>query len=424
MSAANRRVVLTGIGVITSIGMDGNAFWDALARGASGIRLMKSFDSSPLATRIAGEIDGFDPKKYLSKEGRKQIRVMARAIQLAVACAQLAMDDSKIDKAKLDPTRFGVEFGAGLIPSELVELGEISYLATGNNTGGVDLGAWGEKFRDAIPPLWMLKYLPNMLACHVSILHNAQGPNNSITQSDVASLLAIGEAARILRRNQSDFFLVGGADSKMNPLSQTRQQLFGQLSKNNEEPKCALKPFDKKRDGVVLGEGGCVFAMEDLEHAQKRGASIIGEVAGFGSSFDRGLTGQGLARAIRIALEQAKIAPADIDHVNAQGLGSVALDPFEARAIHAVFGASVPVWTITPNIGHLSAASGTVELAASLLAMKHGTLPPTLNYQTPDPACPVQVLSKPRAIAKPYFVKTGFTEMGQCAAVVCKKSSA
>jgi len=418
---SQRRVVITGIGVVTSIGMDAAAFWDGLAQGRCGIQTIKAFDPTPLATRFAGEIVGFNPKNYLSKEGRKQIRVMARSIQLAVAAAQLALDDGKVDKEKLDPTRFGVDFGAGLIPSELTELGEASYLATGKHTHGVDQKIWGEKFREAIPPLWMLKYLPNMLACHVSILHNAQGPNNSITQSDVASLLAVGEATRILRRNQSDFFLAGGADSKLNPLSMTRQQMFGHLSKNNETPQKALKPFDRNRDGLVLGEGGGVFAMEDLEHARKRGAPIHGEIAGFGATFDRGLTGKGLARAIRIALEQAKISPADVDHVNPHGIGSVRLDAFEARGINEVFGTSVPVWAVKPNIGNLSAGSGTTEMAASLLAMKHGTLPPTLNYETPDPACPVKVLTKPRPITKPYFVKTGFTEMGQCAAVVCKK---
>ena len=421
MSSANRRVVITGIGVITSIGMEATSFWDGLARGQCGIKTIQAFDPTPLRTHFAGEIVGFDPKKYLSKEGRKQIRVMARSIQLAVAAAQLAMDDAKIDKQKLDPTRFGVEFGAGLIPSELSELGEASYVSTGQNTHPVDVKIWGEKGIPAIQPLWMLKYLPNMLACHVSILHNAQGPNNSITESDVASLLAVGEATRILRRNQSDFFLVGGADSKMNPLSQTRQEIFGHLSQNNAAPQQALKPFDRRRDGVVLGEGGCVFALEDLDHAQKRGAPIAAEVVGFGATFDRGLTGKGLARAIRVGLQQAGISAADVDHVNAHGLGSVALDAFEARGIHEVFGDSVPVWAVKPNIGSLGAGCGTTEMAASILAMKHGTLPPTLNYETPDPACPVQVLTKPRPIAKPYFVKVGFTEMGQCAAVVCRK---
>jgi 3-oxoacyl-[acyl-carrier-protein] synthase II len=423
MSLSNRRVVITGIGVLTSIGNDAASFWDALARGQCGIRRYQTFDPSDLTTQIAGEVNGFDAKKYLSKEVRKQIKSMARAIQFAVAAAQLAMDDAKTDKSKLDPTRFGVEFGAGLIPSELQDLGEASYVSTSAATHPVDTKIWGEKLRETIQPLWMLKYLPNMLACHVSIIHNAQGPSNSITEGDAGSLLALGEATRILRRNQADFFLVGGADSKMNPLSVVRQEIFGLLSKSNAEPEKALKPFDARRDGLVLGEGGCVLAVEDLEHAEKRGATIYSEIVGFGSAFDRGLTGKGLARAVRAALDQAKIKPSDVDHVNAHGLGSVKLDAFEARGINEVFGTSVPVWAVKPYIGSLSAGSGTTDLAASLLAMKNGVLPPTLNYESPDPACPVCVLTKSRPIEKPYFVKLCFTEMGQSAAVVCRKWS-
>lgn len=421
MPSANRRVVLSGIGVVTSVGLDAESFWDSLAHQRCGIKPIEAFDATALKTRFAGEILGFEPKTYLSKEGRKSLRVMARSIQMAVAAAQLALDDGKVDKEKLDPTRFGVEFGAGLIPSELTELGLASYIATEENAHDQDLKIWGEKGIPNIPPLWMLKYLPNMLACHVSILHNAQGPNNSITEGDVGSLLALAEAGRILRRDQSDFFLVGGADSKINALSMTRQEIFGQLSAENESPQQALKPFDLRRSGTVIGEGGCVLVVEDLGHAQKRGAPIYGELVGFGSTFDRGASGRGLARAIRIALAQANIKPADIDHVNAHGLGSVRLDPFEARGIHEVFGASTPVWALKPYIGTLGAGSGTTELAASLLAMKHGILPPTLNYATPDPACPVKVLTKARPIAKPYFVKVGYTDMGQCAAVVCRK---
>lgn len=419
--SSNRRVVITGIGVLTSIGLDAPSFWDALARGVCGIKRYQSIDPADLSTPFAAEISGFEPKKYLSKEARKQIRVMARPIQLAVAAAQVAMDDAKIDKSKLDATRFGVEFGAGLIPSELHELGEASFVATGGAKNPVDSRIWGEKLRETIPPLWMLKYLPNMLACHVSIIHDAQGPNNSITEGDAGSLLALGEAARIMRRNQADFFLVGGADSKMNPLSLVRQEIFGLLSKSTEAPEKALKPFDARRDGMVLGEGSGVLALEDLDHAQKRGATIHGEIVGFGSAFDRGLTGKGLARAIRAALDQAKIKPSDIDHVNAHGLGSVKLDAFEARGINEIFGTSVPVWAVKPYIGTLGAGSGTTDLAASLLAMKHGILPPTLNYEKPDPACPVTVLAKSRPIEKPYFVKVCFTEMGQSAAVVCRK---
>ena len=271
------------------------------------------------------------------------------------------MDDAKTDKTKLDSTPG--KFGAGLIPSELTELGEASYASTGGATHPVDSKIWGEKLRETIQPLWMLKYLPNMLACHVSIIHNAQGPSNSITEGDAGALLALGEATRILRRNQADFFLVGGADSKMNPLSVVRQEIFGLLSKNNEAPEKALKPFDARRDGLVLGEGGCVLAVEDLEHAQKRGATIYSEIVGFGSAFDRGVTGKGLARAIRAALEQAKITPADVDHVNAHALGSVELDAFEARGINDVFGTAVLVSAVKPYIGRLSAGSGTTDPA-------------------------------------------------------------
>ncbi len=420
--AVNRRVVLTGIGVVTSIGLETASFWDGLTRGQSGIRTIQAFDPAPLQTRFAGQIPEFDIKKYLAtRDERKQIRVMSRTIQLAVAAANLAMADSHVDKQKLDPTRFGVEFGAGLIPSELDELGHASYLSTEANKHDVDVKIWGEKGIGNIQPLWMLKYLPNMLACHVSILHNAQGPNNTITESEVASLLALGEAVRIIQRDQSDFMLVGGADSKLTPLSMVRQTLFGQMSRCNEAPHQAVKPFDKRRDGIAFGEGSGVLVAEELEHARRRGATIYGEIAGFGASFDRGLTGTGLARAIRIALAQANVSPNDIDHVNAHGLGSIKLDAFEARGVNEVFGTSIPVWSIKPNIGHLSAGSGMTDLAASLLAMRHGVLPPTLNFEMPDPTCPVQVLTKPRPIGKPYFVKNGYTEMGQCGAIVCRK---
>jgi 3-oxoacyl-[acyl-carrier-protein] synthase II len=267
----------------------------------------------------------------------------------------------------------------------------------------------------------MLKYLPNMSACHVSILHNAQGPNNTITESDVASLLALGEAVRIIQRDQADFFLVGGADSKLTPLSTVRHALFHHLSLNNAAPEKAVKPFDLRRDGLAFGEGSTVLVAEELEHARRRGAVIYGEILGFGAAFDRGLSGTGLPRAIHRALEVARLAPADIDHVNAHGLGSVKLDAWEAQGINAVFGTSVPVWSVKSTIGSLGAGAGTTELAASLLAMKHGTLPPTLNYEVPDPRCPVHVPREPRPISKPNFLKIGFTDMGQCAAVVCRK---
>src|SRR5207245_3869236 len=190
--------------------------------GKSGIKPIRAFDAANLPTRFAGEIVGFDAKSYIPKQDRKGLRVMARGIQLAVAAAQLAVDDSAIDKGKLDPARFGVEFGSGLLATELEEIGPASVISANCQPGVVDLEKWGEHGLPVIPPTWMLKYLPNMLACHVSILHNAQGPNNTITENDIAGLLALAEAARIIARDQADLFLVGGADSKINPLSMVR----------------------------------------------------------------------------------------------------------------------------------------------------------------------------------------------------------
>src|ERR1051326_7508659 len=232
--ADSRRAVLTGIGVLSSIGSGPDAFWDALLQGKSGIRPFRGFDPSGLPVRFAGEIPDFDAKNYIDKKDRKSLRVMVRTIQLAVAGAQLALDDAKVDKEKLDPTRFGVEFGSGLISTELEELIDGARIASNCQPGVADLGRWGQAGLAVITPLWMLKYLPNMQACHVSILHNAQGPNNTITENDVAGLLALGEAFRILGRNQADIFLAGAGESRLTMLSLARQCLFAPLSRRND----------------------------------------------------------------------------------------------------------------------------------------------------------------------------------------------
>ncbi|MBM4070370.1 MAG: beta-ketoacyl-[acyl-carrier-protein] synthase family protein [Planctomycetes bacterium] len=424
MSSSSRRVVITGIGIVNPIGLDAASFWDSLSRGQSGIRAVETFDASGLPSRIAGEIRDFDAKNYIEKKDRKSLRLMARAIQLAVAAAQLAIDDSKVDKDKLDPTRFGVEFGAGLLPTELEELGAASQASVNCQPGSVDLEQWGKQGLGCIPPLWMLKYLPNMLACHVSIFHNAQGPNNTITEGDVAGLLALGESYRIIKRDQADFFLVGGADGRVNPLSMVRQCLFGHLSQRNESPESAVRPFDRGRDGWVISEGSGVLVLEEANHALARGARIYAEIVGFGAAFDRDTSGRGLARAIRTALKHAGIGPGDVDHVNAHGLSSIKSDAWESRALLEVFGSlpqPVPVFAPKSYFGNLSAGGSPTELAASLLGMEHGLVPATLNYTEPDPACPVNVIRSTQPMTKDYFIKIAFTEMGQCAVAVCKR---
>ena len=382
MAAVKRRAVITGLGLITPIGFGKDLFWESLRSRRAGIKPLTNFNASALPLRIGGQIDGFDAKNFVEKKERKSLKVMSRSIQFAVAAAQLALDDSGVKKDQLDATRFGVEFGAGLIASELEELGEAARLSVNCQPSSVDMHKWGTQGLAAMTPLWMLKYLPNMLACHVAILQNAQGPNNTITENEVAGLLAVGEAFRILCRDQADFFLVGGADSKLNPLSMVRHSLFMTLTKRNDAPEKACRPFELGRDGIVPGEGAGVMVVEELEHARKRGARIYAELAGFGSSFDRDRNGTGLARAIRAAFKDAGIGPEEIDHVNAHGLSTVEADIWEANGIQEVFGHlkdPVPVFAAKSYIGNLGAGCATTELGASILALEHGQLPTTFE---------------------------------------------
>jgi 3-oxoacyl-[acyl-carrier-protein] synthase II len=425
MSASSRRSVISGVGLLNALGLDTAAVWRACLEGRSGVRPISLFDATGLPVRIAAEMPDFNAKEYVEKQHRKSLRVMARTIELAVAAASLAMKDAAVDRGKLDPTRFGCEFGSGLIAMDMTEVGDGALVSSNGQIGYTDLVRWGRDALPTIQPLWMLKYLPNMLACHVAILHDAQGPNNSITENDVASLLALGEAHRILGRGAADFFLVGGAESKVNPLSMVRQCLFEPLSHRNDEPAKACRPFDRRRDGLVLGEGGAVLAVEDLEHARKRGARIYAEVVGFGAAFDARRSGDGVARAIRAALAEAGVGPQDVDHINAHGLGSVESDVWEAKGIAEVFGGcrpAVPVFAAKAAVGNIGAGGSLNELALSVLALSHGLLPGTLNHEDPDPECPVSVhVGAPRPVRTPFALKIGFTQMGQCAAVVVRR---
>jgi 3-oxoacyl-[acyl-carrier-protein] synthase II len=416
-----RRVAVTGIGVVSPLGLGTGAFAASLRAGACAIRPLRSFDASGLPVRIGAEIDGFDARNYLEKKDRKQLKMMVRTIQLAVAGARLALDDARLDPARTDPERFGVSFGTGTIPGELIDVAPAGQASRDEQTGLIDLKRWGREGMAAIPPMWMLNHVPNMPACHVSILHNAQGPNNTITQSDAAGLLALGEAFRIVQRNSADVMLAGGADTRTNPISLIRYSLFGRLSRC-PDPEQACKPFDRTRSGQVLGEGAGVVLVEDLDHARRRGATIHAELCGFASAFDRSRTGRGIARAVRAALDEAGIGPEDLDHVNAHAAGTVEEDPWEARGLHeALGGACVPVLALKSYQGNTGTGSGVIELAASLLALRDGVMPPTRNHDQTDPACPVLVAREPRAVTKPYVLKVACTEVGQCAAAVLRR---
>jgi 3-oxoacyl-[acyl-carrier-protein] synthase II len=275
-----------------------------------------------------------------------------------------------------------------------------------------------------MPPLWLLKYLPNFAAAHVSITNNAQGPSNSITMQDVAGNLSIAEGRRIIQRGQADIMLTGGSDSRVSLLSLARYELFYPLSRETENPAEACRPFDTKTTGIVLGEGAGIVVVEELAHAQKRGATIYAEIVGTGDACDYDLDGTGVARAIQAGLKSAGITGGDIDHVVAHGFGDRQLDIMEAKGLRLAFGEKCPpVVAVKGMIGNTGSASGGIETALSALALHHGEVPASINHTNPDPACPIPVLTEKRPRSKDYSLKINVSDMGQCSVIVLKRWS-
>jgi 3-oxoacyl-[acyl-carrier-protein] synthase II len=422
MTTNSRRTVLTGLGVICPIGAGSAAFWQALLAGVPGVHTITSLNPFALPSKMAGEVRDFSAKSLIERSYRRTLNAMARTVEFGVIGCQQAMQDAGLTKGSVPPERIGVEFASVMGATELDDLGPASKVSLRPDGSGPDMATWGSVGLNEVPPLWMLKYLPNMPACHASIIYDIQGPSNTQIPGDTAGAVALGEAVRIIRRGAADVMLVGGSEAKVHPLSLSRFNLFAQFSKRNHDPEGAIRPFDRDRDGTAPGEGVAAFTLEDLDHARSRNAKIYGEVMAVASGVDRGMTGRGLARVIRNALSAAGIQSLDVDHVNVHGLGTINGDAFEARGIAEVFGKSVEVFAPLSRFGNLGAGSALLELACSVLALQHEQLPGTLNHENPDPACPVAVhTGAPRPVTKPYAVKLSYTELGQCAAVVVRK---
>jgi 3-oxoacyl-[acyl-carrier-protein] synthase II len=414
-----RDVVITGVGVVSPIGIGTDAFWASLASGTSGVGPITLFDTSCLPVGFGGEVRGFDPKQHVRP--RKSLKVMSRDIQFGFAAADQALADAGLTQGTVEPERFGVLYGADLIYDEIHDVEGVFRRC--RHDGGFDFGRWADAAMAEMYPLWLLKQLPNMIASHVAIFHDARGPNNTLVSGETSSLLAIGEAASVIRRGWADVMLVGGTGCRLHPGAMV---LRGDelLSHRSADPAAACRPFDRDRDGMVNGEGSAAFVLESADHARRRAARVRSRLAAVTARTERRrrpgepLTGAAAAAAIRGALSATGIGPADIGHVNANGLSTVVEDRVEAEVIRSEVG-DVPVTAPKSFFGHAGAGSSAVELAASIVGLERRLVPPTLNYRSVDPACRVNVVhGRPAAADDRAILKLSIARTGQAVAAV------
>ena len=404
-----RRVVISGLGAVSGLGVGMDDSWQRLCAGECVIGPIRSFDPAGFDCQIASEAGDINVKDYVPKTYRKAIKVMARDIELAVVAADLAARDAKLitkgtkadaDGVSYEPQRMGAHIGSGLIAAELNELTGALAHAT-DDQGGFDYRKWGGEGLTHLTPLWLLKYLPNMLACHVTIIHDAQGPSNTITCGEASASLSVGESMRVIQRNAADLCFCGGAESKLNPMGYLRQQMLGRFNtQENDQPTTAVRPFDQSAAGTVLGEAGAIVILEALESFERRQAAdgsarAYAEVLGFGASQSinresRNLRpepdGQGIAAAVRSALREARLDPGQIDLIVPFGTGVPGSDQAEVAALSAVFGdrlTSIPVTSIKSMVGSCGVGAGGLDICVACRAVAEQTTTAVINCETP-----------------------------------------
>ena len=424
-----RRVVVTGFGVVSACGSGWQPYWDAVVHGRSAVREVADLNLNGSAFKYAGIIPDFDPKQFV--ENRKSLKVMSREIQLAVAAGKLALEDAQLYKTAYDQSRIGVTLGTGIINNDLDEVG-IGIKNAIDGSGRFSLAKFGQEGIRSLFPLWFLKYLPNMPACHISIAYQLRGPSNTITTSSAAGAQAVGEAYRVIERGDADLMLAGGTDSKLNPMGISRLDLLELLSKRKEAPEKVYCPFDEKHDGIILGEGAGVLVLESLENAQKRGATIYAEIAGYGSSSDFNFDPRdeddftGKRVAMRRALEDAGLEHEDLDVIVANGSGVPQGDIQESLAIHSFFPSSfgkLQVTALKAVTGHTVYSSGGIESVIAALIANKQIIPPVANLKKPYPECPLPfVKDKAKSSDVNVVMLNNFGFGGQNASLVFKNA--
>jgi 3-oxoacyl-[acyl-carrier-protein] synthase II len=420
------------MGLISPLGSDTQSLWDALVGGRSGVATFSMVppETMPVAfgaeaRDFHGSIEDFGPlAKEQTKAIRKGLKVMCRECQMGVAAAQRALADAGLTPGRFDPDRVGIEFGTDHMVTMPEEFSE-GILKCLDNDLRFDFLRWATDGMPKMNPLWLLKYLPNMPASHLAIYNDLRGPNNSLTLREAAANVAVGEARQIILRGQADAMLVGATGTRIHPIKAIHARQQEELAECDGDPQGASRPFDRDRTGMVLGEGAAAIVLEERAGAEARGATIYAEVlAGTSSSVagrDR-VAQRGLAmkNALEMALRFANVRPEDVGFVTAHGLSTRTADIEEAWAINQVFGGRarpVPVVAPKSHFGNLGAGSGMVELIAGVMALRHGHLFPVLNYRTPDPECPISVVtSTGEPNSGGCFAKLSVTPQGQASA--------
>jgi 3-oxoacyl-[acyl-carrier-protein] synthase II len=401
------------LGVITAIGAGKDAFWDGLKAGKSGIKRVSKFDPSPYPTQFAAQLNGFDFGAYIDA---KWSRRMDLTSQMAVSAAKMAVRDAKIDLDKEDRERIGVVVGTAMAGHAFIlEQHDV----------------YKEKGPMRINPFTALTVFPDAPASFISIELGLHGPSFSLATACSSALDAVGYAFNAIRKRELDVILMGGAEATVFPQAFSAFCMLRAMSQRNDDPTRASRPFDKDRDGFVLGEGAGMLVLEDMEHAKRRGAHIYAEITGFGMTCDAyhmtapEPSGRQATRAIQIALKDAGVKPADIDYINAHGTSTPLNDKTESLVIRQVFGQhayQVPVSATKSMIGHLIGAAGAVELIATTLAIEHQVIPPTINYEIPDPECDLDyVPNVSRKATIDYALKNSFGFGGKNSALVVKR---
>ncbi len=413
LSNRKRRVVITGIGLVSPLGVGIETNWEALLAGRSGIRTVTRFDITDFPVKIAGEVANFDVQQFIDK---KEARKMDLFVHYAIAAADLAIKDAGIDPVKLEGENTGVYVGSG-----------IGGLGSIEETHRVLL----EKGPSRVSPYFIIQTIINEASAHISIRYKARGPNMSNVTACSTGAHAIGESVRMIQFGLADRMIAGGAEAPITPLSLAGFSSMKALSERNNEPEKACRPFDAQRDGFVMSEGAGLVLLEDLDSALQRGAKIYAEIAGYGLNGDAyhmtapSPDGEGAARVMRLAIDEAGITPAEIQYINAHGTSTPYNDRVETLAIKTVFGEGakkVAISSTKSMTGHLLGAAGGIEAGITALTIDRQIIPPTINYDFPDPECDLDyVPNKPRAAEVIYALTNSFGFGGTNACLLLKK---